>query len=155
MPRAKPAGRDLPAGLGRRPDRTSRRSRSRLFRLKAGPIDKAEPKPQTPADIINARGFWDDVPAKQATPAQVAALNARKALDSADPQPTASVSEVFNKALAYAPAAASPVDRANIVAASPRRFPRSAAVPPRIARLGRRQRDQHRRRQGHRRVRTA
>ena len=25
--------------------------------------DKAEPKPQTPADIINARGFWDDAPA--------------------------------------------------------------------------------------------
>jgi hypothetical protein len=29
------------------------------------------PKPQTPADIINARGFWGDAPAaaKQATPA--------------------------------------------------------------------------------------
>ncbi len=24
--------------------------------------EKAEPKPQTPADIINARGFWDDAP---------------------------------------------------------------------------------------------
>src|SRR6202040_2378395 len=24
---------------------------------------QAEAKPQTPADIINARGFWDDVPA--------------------------------------------------------------------------------------------
>ena len=44
--------------------------------------DKSEAKPQTPADIINARGFWDDMPAapNQATPAQVAALNARKAL---------------------------------------------------------------------------
>ncbi len=82
--------------------------------------DKAEPKPQSSADIINARGFWGDTPAapNQATPAQVAALNARAAIGAADPQPTASVSEAFNKALAYAPAATSPVDRANIVAAS-------------------------------------
>jgi uncharacterized protein YcbK (DUF882 family) len=80
--------------------------------------------PQTPADIINARGFWDNIPApQQATPAQVAALNARRAV--ADPQPTASVSENFNKAMAYAPAAVSPVDRANIVAASAP-IPRSA-----------------------------
>ena len=93
----------------------------------------AEPKPQTPADIINARGFWDDVPAaaKQATPAQVAALSARQALAAAtDPQPTASVTEAFNKAMAYAPAAASPVDRANVVAAS-------APIPPRPARPAR------------------
>jgi uncharacterized protein YcbK (DUF882 family) len=80
----------------------------------------AEAKPQTPADIINARGFWDS-PAtpQQATPAQVAALKARQALASAaDPQATASVSPSALQALAYAPAAASPVDRANIVAAS-------------------------------------
>lgn len=82
-----------------------------------------EPKPETPADIINARGFWGDVPeTKQASPAQVAALRARQAVGAADPQPTASVTEAFNKALAYAPAATSPVDRANIVAAS-------AAIP--------------------------
>lgn len=92
---------------------------------------KAEAKPQTPADIINARGFWGDAPAtpKQATPAQVAAIGARQALASADPQPTASVSAL--QALAYAPAASSPVDRANIVAASapiPRGF-RTAAAP--------------------------
>jgi uncharacterized protein YcbK (DUF882 family) len=82
--------------------------------------DKAEPKLQTPADIINARGFWGDAPttATQATPAQVAALKARQAVGAADPQPTASVSDTFNRALAYAPAAASPVDRNNIVAAS-------------------------------------
>jgi len=83
--------------------------------------DKAEPKPQTPADIINARGFWGDAPtaANQATPVQIAALRARQAVGAADPQPTASVSEAFNKALAYAPAASSsPVDRANVVAAS-------------------------------------
>ena len=83
--------------------------------------DKAEPKPQTPADIINSRGFWDDPPAtaNQATPAQVAALRARQALAAAtDPQPTASVTEAFKKALAYAPAATSPADRSNVVTAS-------------------------------------
>jgi uncharacterized protein YcbK (DUF882 family) len=92
-----------------------------------------EPKPQTPADIINSRGFWDDVPkaANQATPAQVAALRAREALAAAtDPQPTASVTESFNRAMAYAPAASSLVDRANVVAAS-------APVPPRPARPAR------------------
>jgi len=49
---------------------------------------KSEPKPQTPTDIINARGFWDDIPAapKQASPAQVAAISARQALEAADPQ---------------------------------------------------------------------
>ena len=88
---------------------------------KPAAADRSEPKPQTPADIINARGFWGDAPTtapKQATPAQVAALRAREAVGAADPQPTASVTEAFNKALAYAPAAASPVDRSNIVAAS-------------------------------------
>jgi uncharacterized protein YcbK (DUF882 family) len=82
-------------------------------------VEKAEAKPQTPADIINARGFWGDADTtvKQATPAQVAALNARKALASPDPQSTASVPAAY-QALAYAPAVSSPVDRANIVAAS-------------------------------------
>ena len=85
----------------------------------AAPAQKTEAKPQTPADIINARGFWGDAPAtpKQATPAQVAAIGARQAIAAADPQPTASVPAAF-QALAYAPAASSPVDRANIVAAS-------------------------------------
>jgi uncharacterized protein YcbK (DUF882 family) len=90
-------------------------------------VDKAEAKPQTPADIINARGFWDDSTApKQATPAQIAALSARKALDAADPQPTASVPTAY-QALAYAPPASSPVDHSNIVAAS-------APIPARAAR---------------------
>jgi uncharacterized protein YcbK (DUF882 family) len=94
-----------------------------------------EPKTQSVSDIINARGFWGDAPAAaQATPAQVAALRARQAVGAADPQSTASVSESFNKALAYAPAASSPVDRANVVAASapiPRnvRPTRNAAAP--------------------------
>ena len=92
----------------------------------AASAEKAEPKAQTPADIINARGFWGEAPTtpKQATPAQVAALSARQALASADPQSTSSVSAAF-QALAYAPASASPVDRGNIVAASAP-IPRSA-----------------------------
>ncbi|UFW40621.1 DUF882 domain-containing protein [Bradyrhizobium sp. WSM471] len=87
----------------------------------------ADAKPETPADIINARGFWDaPTTPQQATPAQVAALKARQALAAAtDPQPTASVSNAAYQALAYAPASASPVDRANVVAASAP-IPRSA-----------------------------
>ena len=96
--------------------------------LVAPPKPKPEPvadKPaagkfESPADIINARGFWD-APAtpQQATPAQVAALRARQALAAAtDPQPTASVSNAAYQALAFAPASASPVDRAHVVAAS-------------------------------------
>ena len=101
------------------------------------PAPKAEAKPQTPADIINARGFWGDAPAvpKQATPAQVAAISARQALASADPQPTSSVSNAL-QALAYAPAANSPVDRADIVAASapiPRSIRPSASRNPAAA----------------------
>jgi uncharacterized protein YcbK (DUF882 family) len=96
--------------------------------------DTAEPKPQTPADIINARGFWGDEPttARQATPAQVAALKAREAVGAADPPSTASISEAFNRALAYAPTATSPVDRSNIVAATAP-MPRSARPAPRNA----------------------
>nr|WP_249167642.1 DUF882 domain-containing protein [Bradyrhizobium elkanii] len=93
--------------------------------------------PQSPADIINARGFWGDEgeAPKQASAAQIAALKAREAVGGSDPQTTASTTtENFNKALAYAPAASSPVDRANIVAATapiPRnvRPTRNAAVP--------------------------
>ena len=98
----------------------------------AASAEKAEPKAQTPADIINARGFWGDVATtpKQASPAQVAALRAREAFASADPQSTASVSAAF-QALAYAPASASPVERSNIVAASAPipRSGRPAAAP--------------------------
>jgi Bacterial protein of unknown function (DUF882) len=80
---------------------------------------KAEPRAQTPADIINARGFWGDASAtpKQATPAQIAAISARQALASADPQSTASISDAF-QALAYAPAATPAVDRSAVVTAS-------------------------------------
>jgi uncharacterized protein YcbK (DUF882 family) len=92
-----------------------------------------EAKPQTPADIINARGFWDAAPAtpQQATPAQVAALSARRALAAAtDPQPAASTS-AFQQALAYAPPT-TPLDRSRIVAASAP-IPRSAR-PASVAR---------------------
>jgi uncharacterized protein YcbK (DUF882 family) len=95
---------------------------------------KTEPKPQTPADIINARGFWGESPAtpKQATPAQVAAIAARQAVNgAADPQSTASISAAF-QALAYAPAAAPPAERPNVVAASAP-IPRSAR-PASVAR---------------------
>jgi uncharacterized protein YcbK (DUF882 family) len=89
---------------------------------------KTELKPQTPADIINARGFWDDDAAtpKQATPAQlIAIISARRALEgAADPQTTASVPAAY-QAMAYAPDAAPPAERPNVVAASAP-IPRSA-----------------------------
>jgi uncharacterized protein YcbK (DUF882 family) len=100
--------------------------------------ERAEPRPQTPADIINARGFWDDIPVepKQASPAQVAALYARKALSNitTDPQSTAAVPAAY-RALAYAPAAVAPPERASTVTASapiPRPV-RSVAAPPETA----------------------
>ena len=91
---------------------------------------------QTPADIINARGFWDALPApKQATPQQVASISAnisaRQALANAlaanDPQSTASIDSSF-QALAYAPAAAVSTvektpDRSVVTASAP--MPRS------------------------------
>jgi hypothetical protein len=100
---------------------------------KPAAADTAEAKPQSPADIINARGFWGDAAAapQQATPAQVASLRARQAVAPVDPQSTASVPSAM-QALAYAPASASPVDRANIVAASAP-IPRSARPAPRNA----------------------
>jgi hypothetical protein len=95
------------------------------LQLAAADVQTVQPKPrqtaaselkaQTPADIINARGFWDDMPAapKQATPAQVAAIRARQilasTLASTDPQSTSSVPAIFD-AMAYAPDAAAPVD---------------------------------------------
>ena len=77
-------------------------------------------KPQTPADIINARGFWGDAPAaapKQASPQQVAALAARNAFASADRDAATASVNPNERALAYAPPAPV-VDRSQIVAAS-------------------------------------
>jgi uncharacterized protein YcbK (DUF882 family) len=77
--------------------------------------------PETPADIINARGFWDEnaAPPTQASPAQlIAIINARRALEAAaDPQATASVPAAL-QAMAYAPAAVPPAERAKVVVAS-------------------------------------
>jgi len=134
MPRAKPASASTfqLASADVQSVRAPKAKQTAGVDAQASSADKAEAKPQTPADIINARGFWDDVATapKQLTPAQVAALNARQALASTDPQSTASVSSAM-QALAYAPASSSPVDRGNIVAASapiPRTF-RPASGP--------------------------
>jgi len=89
---------------------------------------QTEAKAQTPADIINARGFWDDIPpAKQAPPDQ----KARQAVAAADPQPTASISSAF-EALAYAPVARAAMDRGSIVTASAP-IPHSTRPAPRNA----------------------
>lgn len=73
--------------------------------------------PQTPADIINARGFWGDEGAapRQASAEQIAALAARNAFASADPPSTASVPP----AARTHPSAQLPgaIDRSRIVAA--------------------------------------
>jgi uncharacterized protein YcbK (DUF882 family) len=93
-------------------------------RPKAAPAETAEAKPQTPADIINARGFWGDSPAaaKSNTTAQVvAAVAARKALEAADPQSTAATSTPY-QAMAYAPPGMASNDR--------------SATMPRSARAG-------------------
>jgi uncharacterized protein YcbK (DUF882 family) len=84
------------------------------------PQSGADSRPQTPADIINARGFWGELAAepKQASPAQIAAINARRALASVDPQQPAQNTPAAYQAFAYAPVASSPVDRASVVAAS-------------------------------------
>jgi uncharacterized protein YcbK (DUF882 family) len=101
----------------------------------AAPADNnsSSAKPQTPADIINARGFWGDTPAvaKQATPAQIAAIQARQAVTTTEPQSTASISASF-QALAFAPSPNAPVDRANIVTAGAP-IPHSARPTPRNA----------------------
>jgi uncharacterized protein YcbK (DUF882 family) len=87
------------------------------------PGDIAAARPQSPADIINARGFWDELPAtpKQAAPQLVAAVTARQALANAvDPQPAnaANKTSIFEKAMAYAPATAPVVERPQVVTAS-------------------------------------
>jgi uncharacterized protein YcbK (DUF882 family) len=127
MPRAKPVASTFQ--LASADARIVRPTRPK--QAQAASAEKSEAKLRTPADIINARGFWDAAP-KQATPEQVAAINARKAVATADPQSTAGISEAFHKAMAYAPAASSPVNRSNIVAASAP-IPRSARPVPRNA----------------------
>ncbi|MES2601226.1 MAG: DUF882 domain-containing protein [Pseudomonadota bacterium] len=96
------------------------------------PVPADEYAPQSPIDIINARGFWDNEPApKPAAEAQIAALKARGAVVAADPQFTASLPQNVSQALAYAPAD-TPLDRAKVVAASAPipRSPRVASLAP-------------------------
>jgi uncharacterized protein YcbK (DUF882 family) len=61
------------------------KARPEAMQVAQASAENTEPKPQTPADIINSRGFWDDPPANanQPTPAQVAGLRARQALAAA------------------------------------------------------------------------
>jgi uncharacterized protein YcbK (DUF882 family) len=99
------------------------------------PETSADSRPQTPADIINARGFWGEfaTTSKQASPAQIAAINARRALASVDPPQAVQNTPAAYQAFAYAPIASSPVDRANVVAAS--------APMPRTVRLAQAERN--------------
>jgi uncharacterized protein YcbK (DUF882 family) len=105
---------------------------ARVPKAKPAPADddKADAKPQTVADIINARGFWgNDAAPKQATADQMAAaINARRAGEATGPQTTGSVPAAY-QAMAYVPppSPSAPVerDRSNVVAASAP-VPRSA-----------------------------
>jgi uncharacterized protein YcbK (DUF882 family) len=114
MPRAKP---QLPAAL----QLASADSQSvQPAKAKPAPAATAEAGFETPADIINARGFWGDsasAPTQDEAAQVIAAVAARKALEAADPQTTGSTSAPY-QAMAYAPAAASPPERSSVVTAS-------------------------------------
>jgi uncharacterized protein YcbK (DUF882 family) len=113
MPRAKPAGAIQLASAGDivlpapRPTQAAKaeaaKAEAKTAEPKTAESKIADAKPQSPADIINARGFWDDIPVapKQASPAQVAAISARQALAAADKSEQAAAMN----ALAYAPMA--------------------------------------------------
>jgi len=88
-------------------------------KAKPAPAETAEAGFETPADIINARGFWGDgasAPTQDEAAQVIAAVAARKALEAADPQTTGSTAPY--QAMAYAPPAAPPAERSNVVAAS-------------------------------------
>lgn len=129
LPRAKPAGATYQVASA--DSRTVALAKPQAA-LKPVPAD--EYAPQSPIDIINARGFWDNEPApKPAAQAQIAALKARGAVVAADPQFTAGLPQNVAQALAYAPAD-TPLDRAKIVAASAPipRSPRMASLTPNL-----------------------
>ena len=136
---------DDPTGLGRCADRPG-------AQIEAGQLppqafrDKAEPKPQTPADIINARGFWGDAPTRPIRPRRRRSQPSGRARPSAPP--------IRNRPPAFprlstrrSPTrrAASPVDRANVIAASAP-IPRNVRPDAQCRRS--RHRNQYRRRQG-------
>lgn len=130
LPRAKPAGATA-YQVASADTKTVPAPKPQQAALRPMPAD--EYAPQSPIDIINARGFWDNEPTPKpaAQQAQIAALKARGAVVAADPQSTASLPQNVSQALAYAPAEA-PLDRAKIVAASAPipRSPRVAALAP-------------------------
>lgn len=130
LPRAKPAGAASYQVASAEPKAVTLAKAQPTLK----PVPTDEYAPQSPIDIINARGFWDNEPAPKpaAAQAQIAALKARGAVVAADPQFTASLPQNVSQALAYAPANA-PLDRAQIVAASapvPRSNSRVAALAP-------------------------
>ena len=100
--------------------------------LKAKPAsaDKAGAETETPAEIINARGLWDDdanTPMQETAAQVIAAVAARKALEAADPQLTASTSSPY-QAMAYAPPPSSRV--VSTTGPAPRRAPPAASPDP-------------------------
>lgn len=93
--------------------------------------DDGAAKPQTPEDIINARGFWGNMPApaKQPTAEQIAAIKAHEAADAGEPQSAASIGSAF-QALAYMPA---PGDRSGSRPASHDETPATGSISGAIA----------------------
>lgn len=93
--------------------------------------DDGAAKPQTPEDIINARGFWGNMPApaKQPTAEQIAAIKAHEAADAGEPQSAASIGSAF-QALAYMPA---PGDRSGGRPASHDETPATGSISGAIA----------------------
>ncbi|CAN5203464.1 DUF882 domain-containing protein [soil metagenome] len=127
LPRAKPAGATYQVASADPKTVALARQQPELK-----PVPADEYAPQSPIDVINARGFWDSEPApKPTTQAQIAALKARGAVAAADPQATASLPQNVSQAMAYAPSSA-PLERAPIVAASTPvpRGSRMAALAP-------------------------
>jgi uncharacterized protein YcbK (DUF882 family) len=97
-------------------------------KAKAGDGSTDASKPQTVTDIINSRGFWGNdngtVDQQSAADQMAAAINARRAVESADPQATAGVPAAY-QAMAYAPPPSAPVV---VAAAAP--MPRSNRPAP-------------------------
>ena len=86
----------------------------------APPPTRPKPKPQTPADIINARGFWDDAPATPSRPRRRRSPPSTPARPSTPPirnRPPAFPRPSTRRWPTRRPPS-SPVDRANVVAAS-------------------------------------
>ncbi len=116
LPRAKPVRTATYQVASAMPQDTAIKAEPATFI--SSPPQADTPRPQTTADIINARIAWDDSAAtpKPASREQVAALNAR-GVNLADPQSTAGLPANVSNAMAYA-APAPLLDRSKVVAAS-------------------------------------